>query len=77
MPRRRSSIHLGHVKGGRTLRGEGRTIDPSEPVLKRKRAPSTELEDNADSSDDEKPVAKKRRILQMEASPEVSENEAD
>lgn len=77
MPARSSLIHSGHVKGGRTLRGEGRTIDPSEPVLKRKRAPSTEVEDNADSSDGEKPVSKKRRTLQMEASPEVSENEMD
>lgn len=70
-------ISSGHVKGGRTLRGEGRTIEPSEPVTKRKRAPSTEPEDSNDSSEEKKPVAKKRRILQMEDSPEVSENDMD
>jgi hypothetical protein len=33
---------------------------------------SSEIEN---SSDDEKPIIKKRRILKMEASPEVSDNE--
>lgn len=71
---------LGHVKGGRTLRGQGRMADESDSTTsKRKRAASTEVEDNVVSSedDDDKPMAKKRRILKMEASPEVSETELD
>ncbi len=67
---------LGHVKGGRTLRGEGRNTDEIELITKRKRIPSSEIEDNDNSSDDDqKPIVKKRRILPMEASPEISENE--
>jgi hypothetical protein len=42
---------------------------------KRKRIASSEIEDNENSSDDEKPIVKKQRILKMEASPEVSDNE--
>jgi hypothetical protein len=44
-------------------------------TTKRKRIASSEIEDNDNSSDDEKPIIKKQRILQMEASPEISENE--
>jgi hypothetical protein len=75
---------IGHVKGGRTLRGQGRNTDESDFNPKRKRTASSEVEDDADdeaktnnsnSSDNEKPIIKKRRILQMEPSPEVSENE--
>jgi hypothetical protein len=43
--------------------------------VKRKRIVSSEVEDNDNSSDDEKPIVKKQRILKMEPSPEVSENE--
>jgi hypothetical protein len=78
-------IFTGHVKGGRTLRGQGRNTDESDFIAKRKRTASSEIEDNEDeekhnnhskSSDDEKPIIKKRRILKMEPSPEVSENES-
>ena len=62
---------LGHVKGGRTLRGQGRS--PTKSDSKRKRTASSEVENSSD--EDEKPTIKKRRILKMEASPEVSENE--
>ncbi|CAF1542814.1 unnamed protein product, partial [Adineta steineri] len=74
----------GHVKGGRTLRGQGRTADDDDESVftgKRKRRASSEIEDNVEinkddnSSDDEKPIIKKRRVLKMEASPEVSDNE--
>ncbi|CAF3550901.1 unnamed protein product [Adineta steineri] len=73
----------GHVKGGRTLRGQGRTADDDESDFtgKRKRRASSEIADNAEmtkddnSSNDEKPIIKKRRVLKMEASPEVSDNE--
>jgi len=67
-----SNSFLGHVKGGRTLRGQGRDTNESDSNLKRKRMASSEIEN---SSDDEKPIIKKRRILKMEASPEVSDNE--
>jgi hypothetical protein len=67
-----SNYFLGHVKGGRTLRGQGRDTNESDSNLKRKRMASSEIEN---SSDDEKPIIKKRRILKMEASPEVSDNE--
>jgi hypothetical protein len=63
------------MKGGRTLRGQGRHTDESDFTAKRKRTASSEIEDNDNSSDDEKPIIKKRRIFKMEASPEVSDNE--
>lgn len=70
----------GHVKGGRTLRGQAREPDDIEISHKRKRTASSEIEDdeeksNQSSSDTEKPNTKKRRIMKMEASPEVSEDE--
>ena len=70
--------YLGHVKGGRTLRGQARpttTID-TDTNSKRKRTASSEIESNDNSSDDdEKPIVKKRRVLKMEASPEVSDED--
>ncbi len=65
------SFVLGHVKGGRTLRGQGRS--PTKSDSKRKRTASSEIENSSD--EDDKPMIKKRRILKMEASPEVSDNE--
>ncbi len=69
-------MFIGHVKGGRTLRGQGRNTDEIDFNSKRKRTASSEIENNDNSSDDDhKPIIKKRRIFKMEASPEVSENE--
>ncbi|CAF3830411.1 unnamed protein product [Rotaria sordida] len=70
----------GHIKGGRTLRGEGRNTNEFDMNNKRKRTASSEIEDNEqksnnNSSDNERIIIKKRRIMKMEASPEVSENE--
>ncbi|CAF0802878.1 unnamed protein product [Rotaria sordida] len=70
----------GHIKGGRTLRGEGRNTNEFDMSNKRKRTASSEIEDNEqksnnNSSDNERIIIKKRRIMKMEASPEVSENE--
>ncbi|CAF2787198.1 unnamed protein product [Rotaria sp. Silwood2] len=70
----------GHMKGGRTLRGEGRNTDECDASAKRKRTASSEIEDdeqksNDNSSDNERTTVKKRRIMKMEASPEVSEDE--
>lgn len=67
----------GIVKGGRTLRGQAQAnVEPS-VVSKRKREPSSEVDGNiyGGSSDDEKPTMKRRRVLQMEASPDVTDNE--
>lgn len=68
---------LGHVKGGRTLRGQARpTTIEIDTNSKRKRTASSEIESNENSSeDDEKPIVKKRRVLKMEASPEVSDED--
>ena len=71
----RSYFSVGYVKGGRTLRGQGRVATDPEVDNKRKRVASSEVEDNEDSSDSDKPITKKRRVLQMEASPEISDNE--
>jgi hypothetical protein len=60
------------------LRGQARDTNESDSSLKRKRIPSSEVEDNETKnslSDDEKPIVKKRRVIKMEASPEVSDNE--
>lgn len=69
--------YLGHVKGGRTLRGQARpTMNEIDTNSKRKRTASSEIESNENSSeDDEKPIVKKRRVLKMEASPEVSDED--
>ena len=72
-------VNLGHVKGGRTLRGRARSSDNEyePPTVKRKRKASEEVEENDSSNDDDEPQVKKRRILKMEPSPEVSENDME
>ncbi|CAF3798770.1 unnamed protein product [Rotaria sp. Silwood1] len=76
-----NAVHVkGHMKGGRTLRGEGRNTNEIDTSTKRKRTASSEIEDDEQniedkSSDNERTTVKKRRIMKMEASPEVSENE--
>ncbi|CAF4133596.1 unnamed protein product, partial [Rotaria magnacalcarata] len=70
----------GHVKGGRTLRGQGRDTEEVDVSVKRKRTASSEIEEDeekrdADSSDHERKNVKKRRMMKMEASPEISEEE--
>lgn len=73
----------GHVKAGRTLRGQGRQSEPPISIsisTKRKRTRTKEIiELSSSSEDDEEEEAKvqikRRRIVKTEASPEVSETE--
>lgn len=80
------SFDLGHVKAGRTLRGQGRQSEPPISIsisTKRKRNRTKEvieLSSSSSSSEDEedeeaKVQIKRRRIVKTEASPEVSETE--